>query len=450
MPKQDIPDRVDDFPLMAQMLGYQESEMLGKTLFDFLDADWVEKIRGILIGFKAENTKGQYEYAFPHKNGSHVDTLVTISLITDDQKKKTGYLAVISDISQRKKAERALKSSEELSKAIVANAPIGIATADKTYNFVTANEAFCNIVGYSEAELRKLTFRELSHPEELAKNLEIIALLQRGEVSSVVDQKRYVRKDGTTIIGRIILNVIKSPDGKPVLFVVELEDVTKRKQLEDDLRSSEERFRAISTSAMDAIILSDEKDRVLYWNPAAEKMYGFTAQEAIGNKLTELAIPIDMRGKHIQLPSELPMGPISRREFRLTAVKKDGYSFSVDLSIVSVTLEGKNCLLAIVKDITEWKAMEEELRQEKDLLESVTTSTNVVLSIVSLDYRIIWANRTAQELTGCGKLENKYCYETFGGGSKEVCEGCGVKRVFENGEAIVRRDYHRITQERDV
>ena len=86
--------------------------------------------------------------------------------------------------------------------------------------------------------------------------------------------------------------------------------------------------------------------------------------------------------------------------------------------------------------------MEEALRQEKDLLESVTTSTNVVLSIVNQDYRIIWANRTAQELTGCGKLENKYCYETFGGGSKEVCEGCGVKRVFENGEAIVRRDYH--------
>ena len=93
-------------PRMAQMLGYQESEMLGKTLFDFLDADWVEKIRGILIGFTAENTKGQYEYAFPHKNGSHIDTLVTLSIITDDQKKKTGYLAVISDISQRKRGRK--------------------------------------------------------------------------------------------------------------------------------------------------------------------------------------------------------------------------------------------------------------------------------------------------------------------------------------------------------
>lgn len=437
-------------PRMAQMLGYQESEMLGKTLFDFLDADWVEKIRGILIGFTAENTKGQYEYAFPQKTGTHIDTLVTISIITDDQKKKTGYLAVISDISQRKKAERALKSSEELSKAIVANAPIGIATSDNSYHFVTANAAFCNILGYSQTELGKLTFSDISHPDEIARSIKNIQAVERAEISSFTDQKRYIKKDGSVIIGRVIVNAIRNSNGKPLLFVAELEDITKRIRLEEDLRSSEERFRAISTSAMDAIILSDEKDRVLYWNPAAEKMYGFTAQEAIGNKLTELAIPLEMRGKHIQLLNELHKGPLSRREFGLTAVKKDGCSFSVDLSIVSVTLEDKNCLLAIVKDITEWKAMEEALRQEKDLLESVTASTNVVLSIVSRDFRIIWANRTAQELTHCGKLENKYCYETFGGGSKKVCEGCGVKRVFENGEAIVRRDYHRKTEEMDV
>ena len=437
-------------PRMAQMLGYQESEMLGKTLFDFLDADWVEKIRGILIGFTAENTKGQYEYAFPQKNGSRIDTLVTISIITDDQKKKTGYLAVISDISQRKKAERALKASEELSKAVVANAPIGIATSDKSRNFLTANEAFCKILGYSETELRKLTFKELTHPDELARSFKNITMLERGEIPSFVDQKRYIRKDGTTIIGRVIINAIRNSNGKPVLFVVELEDITKHKQLEDDLRSSEERFRAISTSAMDGIVLSDAEDHILYWNPAAEKTFGFSSEQALGKKLSELVIPPQAHSRHLEFLADLSKASVSKRQFGLTALRSDGTSFPIDLSVVSEKVNNQNCLLAIIKDITEWKAMEEALRQEKDLLESVTTSTNVVLSIVSRDYRIIWANRTAQEVTGCGKLENKYCYETFGGGSKEVCEGCGVKRVFENGEAIVRRDYHRKTQDRDV
>ena len=124
--------------------------------------------------------------------------------------------------------------------------------------------------------------------DEIERSIKNIQAVERGEISSFTDQKRYIKKDGTSIIGRVIVNAIRNPNGKPLLFVIELEDITKRIRLEEDLRSSEERFRAISTSAMDAIILSDEKDRILYWNPAAEKTYGFTAEEAIGKKLSEL------------------------------------------------------------------------------------------------------------------------------------------------------------------
>ena len=198
-------------PRMAQMLGYQESEMLGKTLFDFLDADWVEKIRSILIEFTAENTKGQYEYAFPHKNGSHVDTLVTLSVITDDQKKKTGYLAVISDISQRKQAERALKASEELSKAIVANAPIGIATSDSNYHFITANEAFCTILGYSEAELSKLTFKDLITPDEIERSIKAFQALKKAKSHHSPIRNATSKKTAQLSSGRIIVNAITKP-----------------------------------------------------------------------------------------------------------------------------------------------------------------------------------------------------------------------------------------------
>ena len=90
-----------------------------------------------------------------------METSVTLSIITDDQKHKIGVLAVVSDITERKKTEKALKESEELSRAIVANAPIGIATSDSSYKFLSANEAFCSIIGYTQAELRKLTFKDV-------------------------------------------------------------------------------------------------------------------------------------------------------------------------------------------------------------------------------------------------------------------------------------------------
>lgn len=429
-------------PHMAEMLGYKETEILGKKLTDFLDADWVEKISGIIQGFTTNSIRNQYEYAFPHKNGGHVHTIVTLSIVTDAENHKIGTLAVVSDITQRKHAEQALRTSEELSKAIVANAPIGIATSDSTYHFVSANEAFCEILGYSEAELQKLTFKEISLPEELEKSIRNIKILENGENATFAEEKRYLRKDGRVIIGKVVVSAIRNPKGKPTLFVVKLEDITKRKQLEEELRASEERFRAISTSAMDAIILSDDKDHILYWNPAAEKMYGYPSNEAIGKKLAELIIPPEVQNKHSQLLSRLGDKPISKREFGLTGVRKDCSTFPVDLSIVSVKLQDQNCLLAIVKDITEWKAMEAKLKQERDILERVTTSTNILLAIIDRDYKITWANKKAEATTDYANFEGRYCYEAFGNNSQKVCEGCGVKRVYDNGENIVRRDYY--------
>ncbi len=432
-------------PRMARMLGYEEREMRGKSLLEFVDPAWANRISGIIKSFNGDGS-AQYEYAFPHKNGGHVDTIVTMSVITNDLKEKIGYLAVISDISERKRAENAFKASEELSRAIVVNSPIGIATADSTYHFLSANEAFCNILGYSEAELKKLTFKDVTHPDDLSKSLAKISALLNGEIQSFTEEKKYIRKDGAIITGRVFIKAIRDSNGRPSLFISELEEITKHKKLEEDLRASEERFRAISTSSMDAIILSDQNDRIIYWNPAAEKLYGYSEMEAVGKKLGELILPTKIRRKHANLLRDLASQDISKREFGITALKKDGTTFPVDLSIVSVNLQNQKCLLATVKDITECKKMEEKLRQERDLLDSVAISTNIILSIVTRDYRIAWVNQKAQIAERFQNVKGQYCYKVFGNGQLNVCEGCGVKRVFENGESLVRRDYSFIDQ----
>jgi PAS domain S-box-containing protein len=432
-------------PRMADMLGYQESEIMGKPLLDFVNSAWASRISGIIRSFNSSGSK-QYEYTFTHKNGGQINTIVTLSVIINHRKEKNGWLAVISDITMRKRAEKALQASEELSRAVVANSPIGIATADSTYHFLSANEAFCNILGYSEAELKKLTFKDITHPDELPKSLAKTSALVNGEIQSFTEEKKYIRKDGAIIMGRVIVNAIRDSNGKPSLLIAKLEEITKRKKLEDDLKASEERFRAISTSAMDAIILSDQNDRILYWNPAAEKLYGYSEKEAVGEKLSELILPAKTRKNHAALLRELANQDISKREFGIIALNKDGTTFPVDLSIVSVDLQNQKCLLATVKDITEWKKMEEKLRQERDLLDSVATSTNIILAIVTRDYRIAWANKKAHMAMKCKNLEGEHCYKTFGRGLTTVCKGCGVKRVFENGENLVRRDYSFIAQ----
>ena len=398
-------------PRMAQMLGYTYSELLGKSIFDFFGAGKVNTIKEFARKFDPERMSNSFEYAFLLKNGRRLDTSISLSIIADDQKQKVGLLAVVSDITQRKQVEKALKESGEISRAIVANAPIGIATSDKSYHFVTANEAFCKILGYTQAELRKLTFKDLTHPEDCAKSIENMTALEKGEVTSFQDEKRYFKKDGSIIDGKLIINAIRDSKGEPTLFVVQLEDVTKRKQLENDLRTSEERFRAMSTSAMDSIVLCDSEDIVLYWNPAAEKTFGYPANEVIGKKLADAVIPKTLHQNHARFVGGLSRNA-PKRQFGLTALRKDGSRFPIDLSMTLVKLNGQDCFLSTIRDITEWKAMEEKIRRERDLLESVTASTDILLSIVGRDYRIIWANHKAKQTFHGSNIEGRH--EIFG------------------------------------
>ena len=112
----------------------------------------------------------------------------------------------------------------------------------------------------------------------------------------------------------------------------------------------------------------------------------------------------------------------------------------MDLSVVSVKLKDKNCLLSIVRDITEWKAMEEALRQERDMLEKMAANIDAGLTIISRDYRILWANQLLKQLNG-NDLENKLCYSIFNK-SNQICQDCGVRKVFENGATVDRHDYN--------
>jgi PAS domain S-box-containing protein len=427
-------------PRLAQTLGYTESEIVGRSAFEFLDSNMIEQARSFLAQSK-QGIKGEFEYEFARKDGTRVYTNIVASIIKDDQGEPIGTLCLMSDITERKRAEKALKQSEELSRAIVMNSPIGIATSDIRYHFLSANEAFCRILGYTEDELRKLTFKEITCAEDIQESIEKMSGLEAGSTSCLMQEKRYIKKDGTFIVGRVRVNAIRNSTGKPILFVAELEDITERKRLKDELRASEERFRAISTSATDAIILVDEENQVIYWNPAAEKTFGLAEKEAVGKKLADLIIPPQRIQTYLALLKELKHNSLPNRRIELIAFRKDRSELPIDLCVSCVKLKDKNYLLLIARDISDRKAMEEALRQERDMLENVATNIEAGLTVISPDYRILWANQLLKKISGTNSLENKMCYSIYGRSSK-ICPDCGVKKVFESGTAIDRHDYH--------
>ena len=152
-------------PRMAQMLGYAESEMVGKSLFDFLDARMVEAAKRFL-GQDQQGTAEQFEYEFQRKDGTRIYTSISASQITDDDGKRVGTLALIADITERKKAESSLKSSEEKFRNLAEQSP-NIIFINQKGKVVYANTEAEKATGYKKEEFYspKFNFMDLIAPE---------------------------------------------------------------------------------------------------------------------------------------------------------------------------------------------------------------------------------------------------------------------------------------------
>jgi PAS domain S-box-containing protein len=141
-----------------------------------------------------------------------------------------------------------------------------------------------------------------------------------------------------------------------------------RRHMQDELRDNQEKFHAISASALDAIILVDKTGEISYWNPAAETIFGYTKEEATNRRAIELVIPKRFQEKTLnQLRSFKVTGNnslISKREF--TAVRKDGNEFQAELSASALRIKGKLHFLAIIRDISKRKLIENTIRQSEE------------------------------------------------------------------------------------
>ncbi len=388
---------------------------------------------------------GEFETQHITKNGDLRDILVSAKTIELANKR---YLhAIFHDITQIRTIQNALAESESRYRQLVELAQEGIWAIDTNYTTMFVNPHMAQMLGYIPSEMLGKTLFEFLRPQSVKI---VRQILEPYNKKSMKGQFEYAfpTKTGGSVTISIAVSTMTDDQGVIIGTLAVMSDVTKSRQLENDLRASEERFRAISTSAMDAIILVDYQDTVLYWNPAAERIFGYTENEAVGHKLVDLVVPTIGREKHALLIKRVEEQAVSNEHFDYSAQRKDGTIFPIEMSISSIKLANKTCMLSIVRDITERKSMEDALKQERDMLENMATNISAGLTIIGKDYRILWANQLLKQISGNSNLENRFCYSIYNK-SSGVCSGCGVKKVFENGKQVERHDYHFVKGDRD-
>jgi len=153
------------------------------------------------------------------------------------------FLAVIQDITERRRTEEALRHSEERFRAIFEQAAVGIAQVSADGRYLRLNQRFCDITGYSQDEMLACSFETITHPDDLAANLESVRRALAGEFETFSLEMRYIRKDRSPVWVNLTVSLVREPVGEPDYFIVVAEDISARKEAEAQLMERLEELR---------------------------------------------------------------------------------------------------------------------------------------------------------------------------------------------------------------
>ena len=276
------------------------------------------------------------------------------------------------EISQRSAAlEQALRESEELYRSTFDLAAVGVAHVSPDGRWLRVNNKFCEIVGYSEDELLKMTFKQITHPQDVGEDLAQAERLRAGTSETYSTEKRYIHRDGSPVWVNLTVSPVRGQVHELRHFITVIEDITERKRIE------EARFRlaAIVESSDDAIVSKDLNGVITSWNEAAVRIFGFAPEEAIGRPIT-IIIPPELQDEEKQILKRL-RNDERIQHYETIRVSKSGKKLNVSLTISPVK-DSKNRIVGaskIARDITESKRIENALTESETRLRATLSQT---------------------------------------------------------------------------
>ena len=368
-------------PAMCRLLGKSESELLGKDDLVLLsNAEQTARIREndrrIMKTRRVEAV--EEKICLPNRWQTY---LFTKSPYLNASGEVIGLIGIGVDITERKQTEEALRKSEEQFRAIFNTASVGIAQADpQTGQWVQVNEKMCAITGYSAPELLKLRVPDITHPDDRKADWDAFQRVVRGEAPDYRMEKRYVRKDGTLVWVNVNMTVIRNETGEPTRTLGVIEDITERRQAEENLRMSEERLRVALEASNAGTWSWDVAGSITKWDERYHAMYGFepgdpTSLEAWMDRVH----PEDRQRLQARIGELLKSGPDDSwdEEFRILHPVK-GERWMAGVGRVGRDCSGRAvCLVGINLDITERKRLQEEREINVRLLHLLNGSNNL-------------------------------------------------------------------------
>mgnify|MGYP005843507297 CR=1 FL=1 len=389
------------------LFGYRsKEEVLGRSIFEFVAEKDHRRVTENIGKLLAEGTMKDVAYTFLAKDGHEFLGELSTSVMKDSAGNPAGLVTLIKDITARKQLEEKLQASEEKYRSLFSTMGEGVCLHELIYGesgnaidytILDVNPAYEWITGIRREEAIGKKASEIYGADEAPCMETYAKVAATGEPTSFETYFPPLKK-------HFSISVFSPAKGK---FATVFSDITERKRLEDTLRESEEKFHAISTSAIDAIILVDDAGKIVYWNPAAEKMFGYTSEEILDTSVADAIIP----PVHRELYSKFLTDPAGTAEqfsgttLALSALRKDGAEFPIELSVSVLKLGNKMHTLGLLRDVSERKKAEEALRMSEETYRALINGMNDTAWVIGFDGRFIDVNDAAVKVLGYSREE---------------------------------------------
>ncbi|MBD3229238.1 MAG: PAS domain S-box protein [Candidatus Lokiarchaeota archaeon] len=389
---------------MAEMLGYTLEEMLGKSLFDFIDKEEVSRAK-FLFNRRKKGLKEIHEFQFLHKKGKPIYTRMNTFPIFNNRGEFSNAVAFVSDITKIKKAEIEATKNRRRLEYLLNHSPATIYTAevqnDYSATFISKNVK--KMTGYDRREFLgdSQFWIDHIHPEDQAIVYKEVPMIFEKDFHSY--NYRFRCKDGKYIWVYDSMELVRDKTGKPIEIVGFWRDITELKKAQLKLKKSEEKYRILIENQSDLVIKVDLEGRLLFVSPSYCKLFGKSEKQLLGKKFMPLIHEED-RENTFRAMKKLYEPPYSSH-IEQRALTKNGWRYLewVNTAILDENKKVKE-IIGVGRDITEKKNALKRLEESEEKYRLITEKAHDLIEITDKKFKIEFINqRPHKEILGYTK-----------------------------------------------